>query len=53
MFKMSKMAGIRCQVEVYEDLNAVFWKEKDKKWKTNKNFPIFNVLCNFCRIFVN
>ena len=38
----------RCPVVVYEEKNAVFWKEKDPKMtKKTKNFQIFNVSKQF------
>ena len=52
MLKRFTKTRTRCPVVVYEEINAVFWKEKDPKMtKKTKNFQIFNVFKNFCHIF--
>ena len=44
MLKKFTNTRTRCPVVIYEEINAVFWKEKDPKMtKKNKNFQIFNV----------
>ena len=52
MLKRFTKTKTRCPVVVYEEINAVFWKEKDPKMtKKTKNFQIFKVLSSFCQIF--
>ena len=42
----------RCLVVVYEEINAVFWKEKDPKMtKKTENFQILNVSMQFLSNF--
>ena len=44
MLKKFTKTRTRCPVVVYEEINAVFWKEKDPKMtKKTNNFQIFNV----------
>ena len=48
MLKRFTKTKTRCPVVVYEEINAVFWKEKDpKKDKENQKFQIFNVFTQF------
>ena len=44
MLKRFNKARIDCPVVVFEEINAVFWKEKPKM---TKKFPIFNVFMQF------
>ena len=52
MLKRFTKTKTRCPVVVYEEINAVFWKEKDPKMtKNTKNFQIFNVFKQFLSNF--
>ena len=51
MLKRFTKTKTRCPVVVYEEINAVFWKEKDPKMiKKTKNFQILTFLSRFCQI---
>ena len=43
MLKRFNKARIRCPVVVHDEINAVFWEEKDPRRTKTKMFPIFNV----------
>ena len=45
MLKRFNKAIISCPVVVYEEINAVFWKEKDPKM--TKKIPISKVFLQF------
>ena len=52
MLKKFTKTKTRCAVVVYEEINAVFWTEKDPKMtKKTKNFQIFNVFKQFLSNF--
>ena len=54
MLKKFTKRRTRCPVVVYEEIKAVFWKQKDPKMtkKTKaKIFRFLTFLSNFCQIF--
>ena len=52
MLKRFTKTRTRCPVVVYEEINAVFWKEKDPKMtKKTKKFQIFYIFKQFLSNF--
>ena len=52
MLKKFTKTKTRCPVVVYEEINAVFWKEKDPKMtKKTKISRFLTFSSSFCQIF--